>query len=64
MLHRAQNRGKLRDLSGTQERARQHDAQEVHEHSAPELAAIVSELARRKGVGFGSGFANRNSRAL
>jgi|AmaraimetFIIA100_FD_contig_91_1299763_length_1067_multi_8_in_0_out_0_1 hypothetical protein len=38
------------------------DAQEVDKHSAPELVAIVSELARRKGVG--SGFANRNSRAL
>jgi hypothetical protein len=39
-----------------------HDAQEVDEHSAPELVAIVSKLARLKGVG--SGFANRNSRAL
>jgi hypothetical protein len=27
------------------------DAPEVDKHSAPELVAVVSELARRKGVG-------------
>jgi hypothetical protein len=35
------------------------DAQEVDKHSAPELVAIVSELARRKGVG--SGFSELSS---